>query len=194
METSHRMVIVFPLEMDDARRRRASPAENHSEGATRVNAGVVEGGTASNIIAEEATVEGELRGETTELMEYMRERAERVLSAAADMHDCEVSVEYTGEAPSAESDDALAEVVAAVAGSVDGVDSVLDRDELGGSEDATFLMRHVQERGGLATYVGIGTDHPGGHHTATFDVDEPSIGIGVEVLAGAILSTARERP
>jgi aminobenzoyl-glutamate utilization protein A len=47
-------------------------------------------------------------------------------------------------------------------------------------------MDRVQERGGTATFVGIGTDHPGGHHTPTFDVDERSLEIGVEVLSGAI--------
>jgi len=158
----------------------------HEDGATRVNAGRVEGGTATNIIPESATIEGEVRGETTELMEYVRERADRILDSAATMHDCDVEVETMGEAPGGESDDAVADVVEAVAGDTDGVDSVLSRDDLGGSEDATYLMQRVQERGGQAAYVGIGTDHPGGHHTATFDVDEASLDIGVAVLAGAI--------
>jgi aminobenzoyl-glutamate utilization protein A len=63
---------------------------------------------------------------------------------------------------------------------------VLRRDDLGGSEDATFLMRRVQETGGEAAYVAVGTDHPGGHHTATFDVDERSLRIGVDVLADSV--------
>jgi aminobenzoyl-glutamate utilization protein A len=50
------------------------------------------------------------------------------------------------------------------------------------------------ENGGYAAYVGVGTDHPGGHHSATFDVDEPSLAIGVGVLAGAIGRIASERP
>jgi aminobenzoyl-glutamate utilization protein A len=158
----------------------------HEDGATRVNAGRVEGGTATNIVPESATIEGEVRGETTELMAYTREHADRILANAAAMHDCEVEVSTMGEAPGAESDDAVVDVVEGVAGGVEGVDSVLRRDDLGGSEDATYLMRRVQERGGRAAYVGIGTDHPGGHHTATFDVDEASLDIGVAVLAGAI--------
>ena len=166
----------------------------HADGPTRVNAGVIGGGTASNIIPERAFVEGEVRGETTELMEYVREEATRVLRAAAEMHDCTVDVETLGEAPSAESDQGLVDLVADVAGDVEGVDSILERDTLGGSEDATFLMRYVQERGGLATYVGIGTDHPGGHHTATFDVDEQSIAIGVETVSRAIREIADRRP
>jgi aminobenzoyl-glutamate utilization protein A len=166
----------------------------HADGATRVNVGVVEGGTASNIVAEEAAAEVEVRGETTELMEYMIEHAERIVRAAGEMHACDVETESVARAPSAVSDPELADVVGAVASTVDGVESVLPSDALGGSEDATYLMQHVQERGGKAAYVGIGTDHPTGHHTPRFDVDEESIRIGIETLAGAIERVAADRP
>jgi aminobenzoyl-glutamate utilization protein A len=166
----------------------------HADGETRVNAGKVGGGTASNIVAERAFVEAEVRGETTELMTYMREHADRILRAAAEMYDCEVEIRTEGEAPSAVSDEELVELVADAARGVEGVDTVLDRATLGGSEDATYLMRAVQENGGYAAYVGVGTDHPGGHHTPTFDVDERSIGIGIETLSGAIERIATDRP
>ena len=55
-------------------------------------------------------------------------------------------------------------------------------------------MQEVQRNGGLAAYVGVGTDHPGGHHTRTFDVDEASLPVGIDVLAGAIRQIAAERP
>jgi aminobenzoyl-glutamate utilization protein A len=166
----------------------------HNDGATRVNAGVIEGGTASNIVAEEAHLEAEVRGETTELMEYMTDHAERIVRAAGEMHGCDVDCESVASAPSATSDTELADVVGAVAADVEGVDSVLPADALGGSEDATFLMRHVQERGGKAAYVAVGTDHPTGHHTPRFDVDEDSIRIGIETLAGSIERIAAQRP
>ncbi len=165
----------------------------HSDGATRVNVGVIEGGTAANIVAEQARLVAEVRGETTELMEYMRGRAETVLESAAGIHDCELTVEVGAQAPSAESDPELASIVGGVARGVDGVEGVLERDDLGGSEDATFLMREVQKNGGLACYVGVGTDHPGGHHTPTFDVDEATLAHGVAVLAGTIERLA-DRP
>ncbi|PSP55971.1 amidohydrolase [Halobacteriales archaeon QS_1_67_19] len=158
----------------------------HEDGATRVNAGKIGGGTATNIVPEAAFVEGEVRGETTELKEYMKTRAERALESAAEMHGCDLELTTNGEAPSAESDDELVDLVAATADRTDGVESVIERDELGGSEDATYLMRAVQRNSGRAAYVGIGTDHPGGHHTATFDVDEDSIPLGVGVLADVI--------
>ncbi|MFB6110934.1 MAG: amidohydrolase [Halobacteriaceae archaeon] len=166
----------------------------HEDGATRVNAGEIHGGTASNIIAEDAELIGEVRGETTALKDYMWDKATRVVEHAAGMHGCEATVTTAGEAPSATSDQALVDIVLGVARELEGVESPIERDELGGSEDATYLMQRVQEQGGLATYVGVGTDHPGGHHTATFDVDEDSIPIGVDLLAGAIERIATDGP
>ena len=166
----------------------------HSEGATRVNVGVIEGGTATNIVPERVAIEGEVRGDTTDLMEYMDDTTRRVLHSAAEMHGCAVEIDTLGRAPSARSDPELRDVVAEVAGATDGVTSLLDADHLGGSEDATFLMRRVQERGGKAAYVGVGTDHPGGHHTPTFDVDEATIGLGVSVLADALVEITARRP
>ena len=166
----------------------------HADGPTRVNAGIVGGGTATNIVPEASFIEGEVRGATDELAAYMDDAARRVLRSAAEMHDCTVSVDLLGEAPSATSDDALADVIRDVSAGVDGVTNVVESADLGGSEDATYLMQAVQDRGGLACYVGIGTDHPGGHHTPTFDVVEDDITTGIEVLAAAIRRVAETPP
>jgi len=159
----------------------------HSDGPTRVNVGRASGGTATNIVPESAAIDCELRGETTALAEYMRERAERVLESAATMYDCSLETETVANAPSATSDQALVDLVGEVAAQHDGVESVIERDDLGGSEDATYLMNRVQDQGGLASYVCLGTDSPGGHHTATFDVDEASIPLGVDLIAETVL-------
>ncbi|WP_135533581.1 amidohydrolase [Halostella pelagica] len=166
----------------------------HEDGATRVNAGRIEGGTAANIVAEHAEMEVEVRGEKTHLKEYMADHADRVIRAAAEMHDCEVSLETMADAPSAKSDSELVDIVRGVAAKHHDVDRATRRDDLGGSEDATYLMRHVQKQGGLAAYAAIGTDHPGGHHTPTFDVDEATLDIGIDVLTDAIAATAEQRP
>ncbi|ELZ99027.1 N-acyl-L-amino acid amidohydrolase [Haloferax mucosum ATCC BAA-1512] len=166
----------------------------HSDGATRVNVGLMGGGTATNIIAEESFIEGEVRGETTELMEYMEDRAHTVIESAAAMYDCDVEITVEGKAPSARSDDALATIVGDVSDRVDDVSPVLRSDELGGSEDATYLMQRVQDNGGLASYVVVGTDHPGGHHTRTFDVDEETIRLAIDVLSGSVNRIAADKP
>lgn len=161
----------------------------HADGASRVNTGVIGGGTASNVVPESAFLEGEIRGETTEIKEFLDERARMVLRTAAEMYDCEVEVTVEGEAPSADSDTGLSNLFAETARDCEAVDSVVDSDWVGASTDATYFMHEVQAAGGLAAYVGIGSDHPTGHHTATFDVDEDCLPIAVETLTGTIERT-----
>jgi aminobenzoyl-glutamate utilization protein A len=166
----------------------------HRDGATRVNVGKIEGGSASNVIAEEVTIDAEVRGETTALMTYARDELERVLYAAAELHDCDVTPRVISESPCVDSHPALREVVGNVAWDVDGVERVIPTEEFGVSEDGTYLMGRVQDAGGLASYVLIGTDHPTSHHTPTFDVDEASLGIGVDLLSDAFVELSRRRP
>jgi hypothetical protein len=54
-------------------------------------------------------------------------------------------------------------------------------------------MQAVQDQGGLACYVGVGTDHPGGHHTSTFDVMEGDIAVGIDVPAERTARDSWER-
>ena len=162
----------------------------HADGMTRVNVGRAEGGTASNVIADRAHLEAEVRGETTALMEWMKRQFDRRVRSAATMHGCEATVDVVSESPRADSDPELAGIVGEVARAVDGVEEVLPSAEFGASEDATFLMQRVQEEGGLATYLIVGTDHPTSHHTPTFDVDERSLAIGRDVLVETVLELA----
>ena len=166
----------------------------HAGGVTRVNVGRIEGGSASNVIAESVTIDAEVRGETTALMTYARTELERVLYAAAELHDCDVTPRVISESPCVDSHPALREVIGNVAWDVDGVDRVIPTEEFGVSEDGTYLMGRVQEAGGLASYVLVGTDHPTSHHTPTFDVDEKSLGIGVNLLSDAFVELSRRRP
>ncbi|SFL35300.1 aminobenzoyl-glutamate utilization protein A [Halogranum rubrum] len=183
-----------PNEGDNAMQALGTAIQNtyaiprHSDGMTRVNIGRAEGGTASNVVADEVSILGEARGETTELMEYMKEKLVDTLHTSAEMHGCDADVEIVSESPRADSDPELVDVVADAARGVEGVETVTPTADFGASEDATFLMERVQEEGGLATYLIVGTDHPTSHHTSTFDVDERSLSIGVEILTNAILS------
>ncbi|MDY6817268.1 MAG: amidohydrolase [Halobacteriales archaeon] len=164
----------------------------NGDGATRINAGKVGGGTATNIIPEEAFLECEVRGETTELMEYMQDKAETVIENAAAMHECTVDIDANPGTPSADCDEPLVDVVWAAAERTDGVTDVIDIEESLGSEDATHMMKRVQDHGGYSTYMGIGGGNEHGHHTARFDIDEEAIGIGVDVLTNAILDLSEQ--
>jgi len=81
-----------------------------------------------------------------------------------------------------------------VAWEVEGVERVVPTEEFGVSEDVTYLMERVQENGGLASYVLVGTDHPTSHHTPTFDIDEDSLEVGVTLLTETATELSRRRP
>ncbi|WP_336036204.1 amidohydrolase [Halobacterium yunchengense] len=181
-----------PNEGDNAVQAAATAIQNaygiprHADGMTRVNVGRVEGGSASNVVAERVDLLAEARGETTELMEYARDELRRTFEAAAGMHGCSVDFDVVSASPRADSDPELAALVADTADRDDRVTSAVQHADFGASEDATYLMEAVQEQGGLATYAIVGTDHPGDHHTPTFDVDERSLPIAVDVLAESV--------
>lgn len=157
----------------------------HGDGRTRINVGRVSADNAQNVICEEATMRVEVRGGTHDLNEYMLDRAREVIDGAATMHDVDYTTSLYGKTTTFENDESVIEVVEAAANAADAVDSVT-RTEFGGSEDASYLIRRVQESGGTATYLGIGASNPSGHHTAYFDIDETAIDIGVDVIVDAI--------
>jgi aminobenzoyl-glutamate utilization protein A len=160
----------------------------HEDGATRINVGKVHSPNAQNVIAERAEMRVEVRGRTADLNEYMLAKAERVLDAAAEMHDVDLSTSLYGKTTTFDADDEVVAAVLDAAPDAAGVEEVRERKEFGGSEDASYLIRRVQEEGGQATYLGIGASNPAGHHTAYFDIDEGSLDIGVETVAETIRS------
>ena len=155
-----------------------------ASGATRVNVGRIEGGTARNIIADDCALELEVRGESEAASEYMERRARRILEAAATMHDVEVEISVVGQTVMPVQDDAAVDAVMAVASRTPGVDKAVREFRCTGGEDAPFLMRRVQARGGHACYFLIGADLTDFHRTADFDFDEASIATGVRMFSG----------
>jgi aminobenzoyl-glutamate utilization protein A len=159
----------------------------HREGKTRINVGRLTAGTGRNVIPDRAHLVVESRGETTELNDYVYGYALRILEAAAAMHDCRLEVKAMGGAQSADSDAALRERVVAVVGQMSDL-SLREPEPSGGSEDFTYMMARVQERGGLAVNIGVGAKSGGwGHHTAEFDIDERALAVATRLLSILIL-------
>lgn len=177
-----------PHEGDNALQALATAVTNcyaiprHGDGVTRVNVGMVESANAQNVIAEDARMRVEVRGGTADLDEYMRERVEQIVTHAAGMHGVDVETELYGQTTSFEGDAQLAAHVGTAAADLDTVETVHDSKAFGGSEDASYLIRRVQEAGGQAVYIGIGASNVAGHHTAYFDFDEDALDIGVNVV------------
>ena len=159
----------------------------HHAGRSRLNVGVLEAGSGRNVIADRARMIMEVRGETETIADYMHDRAQAILRGAAMAQDLDVDIELAGRTTVATSDQDLAERVAATAGDLPGIEVIAAPHVTGGSEDATFLMRRVQERGGRAIYAVIGSDLASGHHTPLFDIDEADMPWAIEALSRSLM-------
>lgn len=163
----------------------------HGQGDTRINVGFLQGGEGRNIIPGRAVMRLETRATTSELDAYMQGRALEILRACALMQGVEVQIEKVGQTISGRSDPELVEVIADVAAQLPDFDEIVREEEFGAGDDATFMMRRVQERGGKAAYVVLGTELPGGHHTPYFDFNEEVLGSGAKLFAALVCRLTR---
>ncbi len=173
----------------------------HSGGWTRVNVGKLTAGTERNIIADRARLFLETRGQTDELNMFMREEAIRIIKAAAAMHRCSARVRSAGSAPGAVSNDGLVNRIADAATAL-GI-ALANDTKAGISEDFTWMMRHVQNSGGMASMIGVGArpslpfkgnERPAYQpHTPDFDFDETALVHAVRLISTVIFDFMHER-
>lgn len=155
-------------------------------GATRINVGKLVGGTGRNVIADEAFMEIEVRGDTSGLNDYMCEYAMRILENAAAMHSCTVEVKLMGASCSINSDKDLAQRIADLCGEHLGIKAHEDvMLKSGGSEDYAYMISRVQEQGGKGVFMRIHTPITSSSHNRKFDFDEAFIPKGIKIFCAA---------
>ncbi|MGN0773530.1 MAG: amidohydrolase [Candidatus Ventricola sp.] len=161
----------------------------HSAGESRINVGTLRAGTGRNVIPDEAVMQVEVRGETTEINSFMAASAEDVCRGAAVMYGCSVEMKKMGEAEGQHSDGALLARIGDVVRrdlphlTVSSVENAKNW----GSEDISVMMNRVQEHGGLATYMRVMTPMASAQHTVKFDLDERVLVTGVQVFCAAAM-------
>ena len=62
-------------------------------------------------------------------------------------------------------------------------DEVIPSVNIGGSEDCTYFMERVQQKGGQAAYLIVGAGLTAGHHDSHFDFDEDTLVLATALLA-----------
>jgi aminobenzoyl-glutamate utilization protein A len=163
----------------------------HSEAGVRVNVGTLNAGQAANVVPALAVMSFELRAPTQAILEVLSRRAMQMLEGMAAAHEVEVTSRLVGEATDAQPDPALARWAEHLCRSASLFADYLMDHKFGASEDATLLMRRVQERGALAGYFVLGTDVTSPHHTPQFDFDEAVLAGGMALLALLVSSALR---
>ena len=161
----------------------------HSKGITRVQVGKIVSGTARNIVAGHAYVVLEVRGESTEINDYMAANVETTVKGLAAAYECTYKLTRMGEAVTYKGDEEAVELVKAAARDAEGVTLVTDMNAKVGSEDCTMLIRRIQAHGGKCAFFYFGCDHHG-HHRPDFEIqDRTSLPVGWGVFTGFVART-----
>jgi aminobenzoyl-glutamate utilization protein A len=161
----------------------------HSEGASRVNVGVMQAGSGRNVVPAGALLKVETRGESEAINQYVFERAQSAIAGAAALYGVSAETHLMGAATSSTPSPAWVNYLREQASQVTGVLHAIDKVKApAGSEDATLMMARVQQNGGLASYMVFGTDLSAGHHNEKFDFDEQIMNVAVETLARTALN------
>ncbi len=159
----------------------------HGGGSTRVNVGTLVAGSGRNIIPSEAKLAVETRGATSELNQYMLDRAYDIINGAAAMQKVTVETKVMGSVEGGKPSETLANRIAEIAVPIKGIHNAIPMGPFstGGSDDYAYFMTRVQELGGQATCIVLGTELAAGHHNPYFDINEGVLPLGVELLAQA---------
>ncbi|MCI8512405.1 MAG: M20 family metallo-hydrolase [Lachnospiraceae bacterium] len=159
----------------------------HSGGVTRMNVGKVIAGSGRNVIADSASMEIELRGETTEINQFVEDYAKSILESSAKMHGCTCELKLMGSAHSLTSDAVLIDRVRKVCEQDLKLPvAKMDSSKNGGSEDVSYMMNRVQEQGGQATFMRVLTKTSAPGHNRRFDFDESVLPNAVKIFCGVI--------
>jgi amidohydrolase len=144
--------------------------------------GMIEGGTAENILAGTVKLEGTLRYFSAEVRDRLHEELRRAF-ALADTLGGEGRLEIRDGNPPVINDPKLNDLVRAAAESVVGPADIGVADQIMGAEDFAYLAREVP---GCFFWLGARIDDdPRSHHSPHFDIDESCLPRGAAVLAAA---------
>lgn len=157
----------------------------HSKGASRINVGVIQGGTGRNVVPDYAKIQFEIRGATNEINDYMEQQAKKICLGAGEMTGCRCEMKLQGASESLHSDEDFLEKIAEIIGrDLPHLQiSSCKNAKNWGSEDISLMMNRVQEHGGKAVYMRSMTHMASAQHTREFDFDEHVLTEGIETFA-----------
>jgi len=154
----------------------------HGQGISRINVGTFHAGTGRNVIPANAVIQLETRGATSQINEYMSHEAIRIIESAAQMHGVSVKISEEGGAAGGSNSPQLVTATEEIAKSLGIFTDIVPDCNFNASEDCSYFMERVQQRGGQAVYVLVGANLAAGHHDFRFDFDEEALVFGVALL------------
>jgi len=147
-----------------------------------VTIGRVQAGSAANVIAEEATLEGTIRTTLPEAREQLHRGLQRMAKAAGELHNATVEVHLAEGYPPVVNTQREAQIAGRAARAVVGEAGVVPQDHPSmGSEDFSYYLRELP-----GCYVRFGARIAGRDyiplHSPSFDIDETVLMVGADYL------------
>lgn len=153
--------------------------------SSRVNVGVLSGGTGRNVVAPKASMKVEIRADNNDDIKDLAKRLKAMVDGTAKAYELTYDLRPVGYSQSFSTK------------YQDFVDQcgtylkargfkVLLRPEFNASEDVSIFLNKVEENGGRAIHFIFGSDLKAGHHKESFDFDEGSLTMAVDVYVAMI--------
>lgn len=153
-------------------------------GMSRLNVGILNAGSSRNVVPSKAMMQIETRGENEEINEMLKEKVGRVIEGSATAFGVKYDVIEAGGAPAYNSYDK--EFVELVSNHLKDDFKIDIARSLGGSEDVTYMMNRVEEKGGKSLHFMFGSDLTAPHHNNKFDFDEDTLPMAFNALKKTI--------
>jgi hippurate hydrolase len=156
-----------------------------------VTVGRFDAGTAANVIAGQALLEGTIRAQDPEVRCHLKEAVERITSAVGRLHGAVVELEFSEGTPPVINEPACAALARAAAAEVLGAGNVLSMTTANmGGEDFSYYLEKVP-----GCYVRLGARFEGRPnypaHSSKFDFDERALAVGAVYFNGVARAAGR---
>jgi len=161
----------------------------HEGAAAACSAGMVQAGTAANVLPSTAVIEGTLRTFTPAQKAEALERLAAICRRLGDEHGVTVETSYTAHAPAVVNDAEATHLVRSAAEAALGAGGVVAGLPVSPSDDVSELLARVP--GCYFLVGGARADGSSGmHHSPGFDIDEEALRIGTRVLVDGAIALA----
>lgn len=161
-----------------------------------VTVGMIQGGTARNVIPNEVTFKGTVRTMDPAIRESMPVRIEQIIKGVCDAAGATYKLHYDPGYPVLVNDAAMTDIARTAAINVLGAEKVGDMAASMGGEDFAYFLEKVP-----GTFARLGASRPGtvnppGLHTSKLLIDEECIAVGIAYYLSVVqeyLSQANAR-
>ncbi|HEY9909244.1 MAG TPA: amidohydrolase, partial [Thermosynechococcaceae cyanobacterium] len=159
-----------------------------------VTVGKLHAGTAMNVIADTAYLEGTVRYFSPKYTHFFEKRIEQVIQGVCQSHGADYELDYLRQYPPVINDAAIAELVRSVAETVvETPAGVVPECQTMGGEDMSFFLQEVP---GCYFFLGSANAEKNlayPHHHPRFDFDETALATGVEIFVRCVEKFCADR-